>query len=181
MGPPHALVARMIEHGFRAQLRTASLLTGQLYIALDFFPRSAGVVPHPELTPMPLPTIPGNLEELQDTIVSVAHKLDQLPLAKIGQDADDALRSLSHALGGANGLLGKLESDILPEAKSTLTQAQLTLAQAQQAVAPETSLQNDLHTTLISVGRAADSIRVLADYLDKHPEALLRGKTEEPK
>jgi len=175
----HALVARMIEHGFRAQLRTASLLTGQLYIALDFFPRSARVAPQPERTPMPLPTIPGNLEELQDTIVSVAHKLDQLPLAKIGQDADDALRSLNHALGSANGLLGKVESDILPEAKSTLTQAQLTLVQAQQTVAPETSLQNDLHTTLTSIGRAADSIRVLADYLDKHPEALLRGKTEE--
>jgi paraquat-inducible protein B len=177
----HALVAGMIEHGFRAQLRTASLLTGQLYIALDFFPRSAKVAPQPELTPMPLPTIPGNLEELQNTIVSVAHKLDQLPLAKIGQDADDALRSLSRALGSANGLLGKVEGDILPEAKSTLTQAQLTLAQAQQAVAPETSLQSDLHSTLTSVTRAADSIRVLADYLDKHPEALLRGKTEERK
>jgi paraquat-inducible protein B len=175
----HVLVADMIEHGFRAQLRTASLLTGQLYIALDFFPRSPRMAPRPELTPMPLPTIPGNLEELQDAIVSVAHKLDQMPLAKIGQDADDALRSLSQALSSANGLLGKVQSDILPGAKSTLTQAELTLAQAQQAVAPETSLQNDLHTTLTSVSRAADSIRVLADYLDKHPEALLRGKTEE--
>ena len=62
-----------------------------------------------------------------------------------------------------------------------MTQARLTLAQTQQAVAPETSLQNDLHTTLTSVSRAADSIRVLADYLDKHPEALLRGKAEDPK
>jgi paraquat-inducible protein B len=177
----HALVSRMIEHGFRAQLRTGSLLTGQLYVALDFFPRSAKIVPQPELTPMPLPTIPGNLEELQNTIVSVARKLDQLPLEKIGRDADEALVSLNRTLGSTTGVLGKVGSEILPEAKSTLTQARLTLAQTQQAVAPETSLQNDLHTTLTSVSRAADSIRVLADYLDKHPEALLRGKAEDPK
>jgi len=177
----HPLVARMIEHGFRAQLRTGSLLTGQLYIALDFFPRSAKVTPQPELTPMPLPTIPGNLEQLQNTFVSLAHKLDQLPLEKIGRDADEALVSLNRTLGSTTGLLGKVSSEILPDAKSTLTQARLTLAQTQQAVAPETSLQNDLHTTLTSVSRAADSIRVLADYLDKHPEALLRGKSEDPK
>jgi paraquat-inducible protein B len=177
----HVLVGRMIEHGFRAQLRTGSLLTGQLYIALDFFPHSAKIIPQPDLTPMPLPTIPGNLEQLQNTIVSLAYKLDQLPLAKIGRDVDDALGSLNRALGSTNGMLGKVDSEILPEAKSTLAQARLTLAQTQQAVAPETSLQSDLHTTLTSVSRAADSIRVLADYLDKHPESLLRGKSEDPK
>jgi paraquat-inducible protein B len=177
----YKLVAHMIENGFRAQLRTASLLTGQLYIALDFFPRSAPVAPQPMLVPMPLPTLPGNLEELQNTIVSVAHKIDQLPLAKIGRDVDDALVSLNRALGSPDGVLGKLDKDILPELKSTLTQARMTLAQTQQTLAPETALQSDLHATLTSISRAADSMRVLADYLDAHPESLLRGKPEERK
>ncbi len=177
----HTLVARMIEHGFRAQLRTANLLTGQLYVALDFFPRAPAVVPEPEKTPMPLPTMPGNLEEIQNSLASVAQKLDQLPLQKFFTDLDSAVNSLNRVAAGTNGLLGNLDRDILPEAKSTLMQTRQTLAEAQQAIAPDTSLQNDLHSALGSVGRAADSIRVLADYLDRHPEALLRGKTEDPK
>jgi paraquat-inducible protein B len=78
-------------------------------------------------------------------------------------------------------VLGKLDKDILPELKSTLTQARMTLAQTQQTLAPETALQSDLHATLTSISRAADSMRVLADYLDAHPESLLRGKPEERK
>jgi paraquat-inducible protein B len=170
----HTLVARMIKQGFRAQLRSASLLTGQLYIALDFFPQAAKVAALPDLTPMPLPTMPGNLEQVQASIISVAHKLDQLPLDKIAHDIDVTFVTLNRALGN-------VDADILPEAKSTLSQARQTLLQTQQTLAPEASLQSDLHSTLSSVGRAADSLRVLADYLDKHPESLLRGKSEDSK
>ena len=177
----HDLVTLMIDHGFRAQLRPGNLLTGQLYIALDFFPHSLKVAAQPTLTPMPLPTIPGNLVELQNSIVSVAHKLDQLPFERIGHNLDHALGSLTTALASANTLIGTLDKDVVPEAKSTLAQARLTLAQTQSAIAPDTTLQTDLRTTLTSIGRAADSVRVLAEYLDKHPEALIRGKVEESK
>jgi paraquat-inducible protein B len=155
-------------------LRSASLLTGQLYVALDFFPRAAKVHSSPELTPMPLPTIPGNLEQVQNSLISVAHKLDELPLQKIAHDLDATLVSLNSFLGNADRL-------ILPEAKSTLSQARGALLEAEHALAPESSLQGDLHGTLLSVGRAADSIRTLAEYLDKHPESLIRGKSADPK
>jgi paraquat-inducible protein B len=170
----HPFIARLIEKGFRAQLRSASLLTGQLYIALDFFPHAAKVSSSPELTPMPLPTMPCNLEQVQNSIVSVAHKLDELPLNKIAQDLDTTLLSL-------NSVLGNTDHVVLPQVQSTLIQARGTLLEAQHALAPESALQSDLHSTLLSVGRAADSIRSLADYLDRHPEALIRGKSEDPK
>jgi paraquat-inducible protein B len=175
----HVLVASMIEQGFRAQLRTGSLLTGQLYIALDFFPRASKASPQPELTPMPLPTIPGNLEELQNTIVSVAHKLDQLPLKELGQKLNETVSTLNHALGSANNLVSNINNGVVPEAQAALGEARLTLAQTHQALTPDASLQTDLHNTLTSVSRAADSIRVLADYLDQHPEALILGKAKD--
>ncbi|HET7062935.1 MAG TPA: MlaD family protein, partial [Rudaea sp.] len=175
----HALVASMIEQGIRAQLRTGSLLTGQLYIAIDFFPNVTKVVPQPELTPMPIPTIPGDLEELQNTVVHIAHKLDQLPLDRIGNDLDTALVTLSGALKSFDHLVGDVDSKVAPEARAAFAQATVTLAQTQQAIAPDATLQNDLHNTLSSVGRAADSVRVLADYLEKHPESLVRGKTKD--
>jgi paraquat-inducible protein B len=176
----HAVVASMIEEGFRAQLRTGSLLTGQLYVALDFFPQSPKLKAKPELFPMPIPTARGDLAELESTVVRIAHKIDQLPIDSIGRRADKALLSLDGVLQTTNGFIGNANVSLLPEAKSTLTQARRTLEGAEQAIAPQASLQNDLHATLTSVGRAADSIRVLADYLDRHPEALIRGKAQDP-
>jgi paraquat-inducible protein B len=172
----HALLARLIAHGLRAQLRTANLLTGQLYIALDLFPHAPRVAAHPELTPMPVPTMPGDLDELKRSVTSVAQKLDRLPLEKIAGDADATLVSLNAALGTTNTTLGRINSDILPEARSTLLQAHEEL---QGTLDPEARLQSDLHNTLTSVTRAADSIRALVEYLDSHPEALLRGKSRD--
>ena len=118
---------------------------------------------------MPLPTIPGNLEQVQSSIVSIAHKLDQLPLERIANNLDLTLTTLNRALGNVN-------SELLPEATAALSQGRATLLQAQQTLGPEAALQSDLRTTLTGVSRAADSIRSLADYLDAHPEALIRGK-----
>ena len=169
----HALLARMIEQGFRAQLHTASLLTGKLYIAIDFYHDAPKVAAHPELTPMPLPTIPGNLEELQSTVVRIAHKLDQLPLDRIGMHLDAALIDVDR-------LTRNIDTGVAPEVRSAFAQATTTLKQAERFVGPDTVLQNDLRSTLRSIGRAADSVRVLTDYLDKHPESLVRGKVNEP-
>src|SRR5262249_17609609 len=73
-------LADLVERGLRAQLRTGSLLTGQLYIALDFFPDApktkldlAQAVPE-------LPTRPTTLEDLQQTLVGLANKLQSVPL-----------------------------------------------------------------------------------------------------
>jgi len=177
----HKLVSQMIEHGFRAQLRVSSLLTGQLYIALDFFPTAEKVKPQPQLTPMPLPTIQGNIAQLQTTLMNAAKKLDQLPLDKIGRDADDLLLTANKTLTNTNQLIIKLHSDLAPEAKTTLTQMQTTLQQVEQGVAPGSNLQTDMHETLTSIRRVADSLRILTEYLDKHPESLLRGKTVDQK
>ena len=175
----HELIASMIEEGLRAQLRTSSLLTGRLYIAIDFFPKAARIAAQPELTPMPLPTIPGNLEEIQNTIVSIAHKLDAIPLDRIGRQTQTALKDLSGTLGSVDRLASNFDAQVTPEARAALVQATLTLASTRDAVAPDAALQNDLHSTLNSIGRAADSVKTLADYLDQHPEALIRGKAKD--
>jgi paraquat-inducible protein B len=172
-----SLLPQMIRRGLRAQLRSNSLLTGRLYVALDFFPRAGQVLPQTELTPMPIPTARGNLEQLQDTLLTVADKLQRMPLDKVGRDTDAALLALTGALNHANALIVAADSGLLPEAQSAVAQARMTLARARESIAPDASLQTDLHSTLTSVGRAADSLRVLVEYLDKHPEAVLRGKS----
>jgi paraquat-inducible protein B len=60
--------------------------------------------------------------------------------------------------------------------RSTLENAKRTLSAAEKTLATDSPLQGDLREALTEVTRAAESVRGLTDYLERHPEALLRGK-----
>jgi paraquat-inducible protein B len=57
-----------------------------------------------------------------------------------------------------------------------MSQAQGTLASANSLVGPESPVRYDLNALMKELSGAARSIRVFADYLERHPDALLRGK-----
>lgn len=168
------LLGKLIERGLRAQLRMGNLLTGQLYIALDFFPSTPKVNFDFNKNPLELPTIPGSLQELQATLASIAAKLEKVPFDAIGAD-------LRQTLHNANKLITQLDSEILPEARGTLVDARRTLLSIERTTAADSPLQQNAHETLREVARAAASFRALADYLERHPESLLRGKAEDGK
>ena len=67
----------------------------------------------------------------------------------------------------------------MPEAKATLEEARKTLGAAKQTLAADAPLQQDLREALRELARAAQSLRVLTDYLERHPESLIRGKQED--
>jgi paraquat-inducible protein B len=172
----YRFVERLIEHGFRAQLRSASLLTGQQYVALDFFPEAPSARSDPGRVPMELPTVPGGADELQTSLANILRKIDALPLKRLGSDADAALVALRGTLAATKRLAERLEVDVAPEARSTLIEARRALADVDQALAGDAPLGEDLQQSLKQLTRAAEALRALADYLDRHPEALLRGK-----
>ena len=60
---------------------------------------------------------------------------------------------------------------------ATLRDAQAAIASIQRTVGSGSALTNNAENLMQELTRAARSIRVFADYLDRHPEALLRGKT----
>jgi len=79
-----------------------------------------------------------------------------------------------------NTLVSRMHTELAPELRATLEEARATLNRAQGLLAEDAPLQGDLRTTLRDVSRAAQAVRDLADYLERHPESLLRGKREEP-
>ena len=172
----YRFVERLIEHGFRAQLRTASLLTGQQYVALDFFPKLPQVRSDPTKVPMELPTVPGGLDELQASLSNILKKIDSLPLQRLGSDADATLVALRQTLEAAHGLVEHLDRDVTPEVRTMLVAARGALGAVDQTLAADAPLEQDLQQTLKQLARAADALRTLADYLERHPESLLRGK-----
>ena len=97
----------------------------------------------------------GPMESLEDNLASLAKKLNSMPFEAIGEN-------LNKTLVGAQG---------------TLTNADALLITTQGAIAPDSALDTQLDAALKQLGVAAQSISLLADYLERHPEALIRGKT----
>lgn len=167
------LIDSLVSHGVRAQLRTGNLLTGALYVALDFFPGSPPATVDWSQKPVQLPTIPGQLQAVEASLANIIKKLNKMPLKEIGDNLRKALADLDLTLVSARGTL--------VSARGTLVSARGTLDNANNLTEPNSVQVQQLGNTLQEVSRAARSVRVLADYLERHPEALLRGKKGEAK
>jgi paraquat-inducible protein B len=163
----------LVEHGLRAQARTGNLLTGQLYIAMDFVPKAAKVTFNPAARPLEIPTAPGSFDKLQEQLAQIVDKVQKIPFDSIGRNLDQTLGELNRTLRQVNG-------QVLPEFRSTLKGARQTLGTANNALANDSPLQQNLGDTLQQLQRMARSLRVLTDYLGGHPEALIRGRHADP-
>lgn len=169
---PHALADRLIARGLRLQLRTGNLLTGQLYLAADFFPNAPKASVNWASSPPELPTIPGNLQRLQDNVAQLMAKLNTIPFEAIGKNTRDTLAN-------AKSLLGNFDTMIVPQAQGTLAAAHSALDSANDALQPDSALQQNATDMIQELSRTATAFRTLADYLERHPEALIRGKQQE--
>jgi len=167
---------RFVAKGFRGQLRSANLLTGQQYVALDFFPRAAPAKFDARTAPPEIPTIPSSLAELEESVGNIVKNLEKVPFDKLAADVRQALGTLQATLKRADALMGQLSTEVAPELRSTLEQARKTLSSAQQVLSNDSPVAGDLRETLQEVTRAAETVRGLADYLERHPESLIRGK-----
>lgn len=150
----------LIKRGLRAQLQLQSFVTGQKMIQLDFFPDTPinlvggdGEGKLPEF-----PTTESSTEKLTKTI-------ENLPLGELMDDARRVLKSLDQ-------LVEKLDNQTLPAIHASMNQAKETLASYGEG----SRVNYELGNTLKETAGAARSLRVLADYLERHPEALLQGK-----
>jgi len=184
----HELVRQMIEHfGMRAQLQSGSLLTGQLFVAFDFFPNAKKVKIDWNQEMPELPAVPGTLPNLEAKVGSILTKLDNLQWEKIGANTQKALESFTQVMNEADKALIRFDSDVTPELKSAIEEFRRATVSANKViqntdatlVSPDAPGQQELRNAMQEVARAARSLRVLTDYLARHPEALIRGKTEE--
>jgi paraquat-inducible protein B len=162
-------VGTLVNRGLRAQPRSASLLTGKLYIALDFLPASSRISFDASIRPLELPTVNGTFQELEASIGRLVSKVNDLPLEQIVADLHTDLKDLHETLGDLHGR-------VLPSAVDTLSVLHSTLDSAGRTLDPESPLQRGLTETLSESRSTLQAVRELADYIDRHPDALLRGR-----
>ena len=190
--------------GLRAQLQLQSLVTGLLEIEFDFYPDAPLTLLGAEPNVPELPTIPSDMEKLQLTLSKFISKFDNLPIDEFvkrltdiaagidrlinSPQTEENVRSLNATLKGLQSLVHNLNNQVNPmsaniqesfkAAKAALEQAQKTLAAVEGVAGDASSLRYQMGEALEQISDAARSLRVTAEYLDQHPEALIRGKDE---
>jgi paraquat-inducible protein B len=213
-------IDRFIANGLRAQLKTQSMLTGQLMIELDFHDDKPAVLRGTGEGPPEIPTIPSTLDSLvqtikdlnldettrnltrmlagiedlvnssqlsatmdslQQTIDSTNNLIDNLD-SRLGPVLD----SVEQTVQTAGGLMRNLDGQITPlsgtfqdtaqAATSTIEHAEQTLDRMDAILSQDSQVVYQLNSTLNELSAAARSIKTWADYMERHPEALLRGK-----
>lgn len=256
---PYRNLNRLVERGLRAQLEPRNFVTGQLQIALDFYPDKearlvGGDTPYPEI-----PTIPSAFAKISKTV-------EDLPLREIAKklsgslagiekvvnspEIGQTLRDIRLAAGAARKLLEHLDTSIEPlmadigetvkdaqklvrnvegqieplasnsksailaaqrafeqgektlslgggapgklatsargaldsikkaadAARPTIIELEKTLANVEALTDKDSASRYEMNNALKELSAAARSIRVWAEYLERHPEALIRGK-----
>ncbi|MEO7559059.1 MAG: MlaD family protein, partial [Nitrosospira sp.] len=185
---PQQRLQFMISRGLGAQLRTGNLFTGQVYIAFDFFPKifpankdasgnAAGA--DASRTLLQLPTIPSSADALQTQVSEITLKLSKVPFDQIGNELQHSLKELKQTLNSTGRLAEKLNNDVAPEMAVAMKDVSKTLSAVERTLSEDAPLQQDLRQMLQELSRAAASLRILTDYFELHPEAVIRGKQKD--
>jgi paraquat-inducible protein B len=192
------LLKQLIDQGLRAQVRTGNLLTGRQYVALEFVPKPTRVAFDATAQVPTLPTVPGALADVQPQLAEIVARLSRVRFDDIGTDLQAALKAVNQATVSLQTTLASADSSIkqlTPEAQAAVADMRQALAQANQTLASaqatlrsaeanvtdsQAPLQRNANQALAELQRAAQALRVLADYLQRHPESIVRGKPEMP-
>jgi len=238
----------LIEHGLRARLELQSLVTGQLVVALNFYPTTPVRLTGRSKRYPEMPTIPSSFDTLTRRVENLP--IEALVTETIGTmqsvkalvtapEVKSALGKLDRALSDFEGLVRTVNGQIDPlmtDLRETTVATRTTMAEAQAAIArltpaagaaleeyralgqdarkavanadaqivplvasiekaaaaadatltdarsvlgEDSPLRDELSESLQEITKAARSLRILADYLDRHPEAVVVGKRPE--
>ncbi|MDD5273814.1 MAG: MlaD family protein, partial [Methylovulum sp.] len=166
------IMGQLINKGLRAQLQTGSLLTGQLLIDLDFHPKNKITLTNNNSSIYPeFPTIPSSLDQFAHSAQTIMDKIAKLPLDEMGAETTKTLQSLQATSQAA--------TDTLISAKDTLAHTDKTMTSAHHllnSLEPGSTTHYELDRLLQELTQTASSVKQLADYLQQHPDTLIRGK-----
>ena len=183
-------------------LDTASFLTGQKVLTLDFNGGSSKTfIVGQEGDALVLEGQSGGIDNVTTALGRIAGKIEKIPFDDIGKNLDATLVSIKDTVGSndmkksiaelsatmqdVHKLVAQANHDLTPALQKLPAMAeQLSKAieNANQAFGntgygADSDFQRNAQRLMHQVDEAARSIRLLADFLDKHPESLIRGRS----
>ncbi len=204
--PPGTIAAKMVSQGLRATLQSANLLTGSKQISLDFIADAppAELKRDGDFFIMPT-TDSGGFDSLQRSASELLSKVSQIDFDKIGRSVSGLLAGLDSTVNGpqvkqvlttlqgtlvdVQDVVHKLDAgaspalhrlpEIATQLQDTMTKANRLVGSMSDGYGDNSKFHRDLDRLLPELTDTARSLRVLADLLERHPEALLRGRTDQ--
>jgi paraquat-inducible protein B len=160
------------ERGMRARLQTGNLVTGALFVELDYFPDAEPATLGQQGEYPEIPTLPNPIEGI---LIGFNKIIDKLEAARL----EDTLSNLNELMASTNELVGTLGQNapaLASELQATIEEAHATLSSIRAMASTDGEIGNELYNALVEITAAARSIRVMSEYLERHPEALIKGK-----
>ena len=161
----------LVKRGLRAELKTASLITGSLYISLSL--KKGVSAPEKIATTLPfeMPTAESTgIDQIQEQIVTILANVEKIPFEKLAKD-------LSATLSELTAFTKTLENTLTPELSATLNQLQKTLKGVDDILLSSTALPSQIDGSLKEMDRAIRATRSLIDELRAQPNSLIFGES----
>ena len=170
------VVKELVARGFRAQLKTGNLLTGQLFVDLANYPDAPPKELMTEQGYTVFPTIPAPFEQIVNRVDNILKKFEKVPFDKIGMDLQLAVESLTKTLDEIKDMSGNINQETVPKINAALDQMQEAMKGVESTLGPDSALSYNARQVTNELSMAIRSIRSLLEYLERDPQALLLGK-----
>jgi paraquat-inducible protein B len=203
-GSLDAQMRDMVQRGLRVEVISSSFLTGQKELAIDLFANPAPAVFAKENGSYVIPVLGGSGDDVMTAATNLMNRVNGIPFEAIGQNLNqtlaganalindkqltEAVSSLRATLASAQILVNNLDKGTqpmlkrLPEISNNLDDAvkrtDKLIGSVETGYGTDSRFNRDLSQMMMQLSDAARSIRVLADLLSRHPEALIRGRVD---
>lgn len=172
-------IKRLVAKGLRAQLKTGNLLTGQLYVDLDFYKDVEPAEVTTDGEHLVFPTIPAPLEQIVQRVESILKEVEKVPFEKIGKDMQEAIVAMTATLDEIKTVSGNVNSQTVPRINAALDDLQGALKGLEATLGEDSALNYNARMITDELLVTIRSLRSLMNYLERDPQALIFGKERE--
>ncbi|MBX9946688.1 MAG: MlaD family protein [Reyranella sp.] len=202
--PPGTIAAAMVKRGLRATLQAPSLISGQKIVALEMVPDAppAELVQQGNVFIVPSSEV-GGFDSITRSANELLSKINRIDFDRIGKSIAGAAAGLNDTMNGpqikktlaalegamvdARDVMRKLDDgatpalkrlpDIAVQLQETLTRANRLIGSLDRGYGDQSKFHRDIDRLMPQLTETARSIRALSDLLSRHPEALIKGRT----
>jgi paraquat-inducible protein B len=200
-----AWMAGLVRRGLRVRLVTSNFLTGQKQLALDIYPDAPSGEMRKDGSAYVLPVLGGGGDDIAIAATQLVSRLNAIPFESIGKNLDEtlagvnklandkqlteSLAALHAALTSTQTLITNMNNGLTPAMKrlpaiaagleDSVKSTDKLIGSLQGGYGNDSRFNRDVSRLMAQLSDAARSIRVLADLLSRHPEALIRGRADQ--
>ena len=165
-----AILEKLVKKGFRAQLQSGNLLTGELFVDLDFYADTPEVALRKEKGYYIIPTVPATIESMKSDLKTVLDRVSSIPFEEIGKEIDMTMKDIrTTTLPKINASVESTDK-LIRDTDRTMNEAR------RNYIDSNAQINKKLIKLLEEMTQTSRSIKNLTDYLERHPESLIKGK-----